>query len=377
MLKKKIIIASNTCWSVVNFRLNLIESLIKDGFDVIIVAEKDNTLNRLKETNIEFINLKFYNRNINPFIDLWTIVKIFLIFIRKKPDLFLGFTIKPNLYCSIICTILNINFINTITGMGDAFKYSKTVTFILHHLIKLFFKKSSCVFLQNKSDKKYFLDNNLVENKKITLVRGSGVDLAHFSNKNTYERIEEIKKNNFNFLFLGRIMWNKGFDDYCFVAKEIKAEYQNVCFNVLGFTSSDKAFVSRDEIEFHHNAGYINYLGSSDDVRPFLNDCDCLIYPTKYSEGVPKSILEAAAMEKVLIATDIKGCRDVIKNNYNGYLYKPNDLEQLKKLIIFVLKLDEKEKKRLQKFSRININKFSHNFVVRSYNKQINKLILK
>jgi glycosyltransferase involved in cell wall biosynthesis len=250
-----------------------------------------------------------------------------------NPDLILHYTIKPVLYGSMAAEKLGIPFINNITGLGTAFIKSNWITWLVKRLYRLSQKNANHVFFQNDDDREFFSREKLIpEGVPQEVIPGTGIDTDHFQISPYPE------KNPVIFLLIARMLWDKGVGEFVEAARQIKSAFSDVRFQLLGFLGvSNRTAISHQQIQVWEVQGIIEYLGETDDVRPFIVDADCIVLPS-YREGLPRTLLEAGSMGRPIIATDVTGCRDVVEHGVNGYLCRArdaNDLaEKMKDMII-------------------------------------------
>jgi len=366
-----IIIFSKSTWNVLNFRKNLIKEMIKNGWKVYVLATADIAKKNLKSIGCDIIPIEINNKKINPLTDLILFFKILRIYYLIKPSVACHFNIKPVIYGSMASRILKIPNINMITGLGTAFLSKSWINGVVKFLYYLSLKKTNSVFFQNEDDKNLFLKNNLVQLSSVYKTPGSGIDLNYFkttnypNNENTY------------FLLISRILWDKGIKEYVEAARYLKSKYNNISFNLLGpIEKESKSEISLSQINSWKNEGIVNYLGFVDDVRPYIIKSHCIVLPS-YREGTPKSLLEAAAMARPVIATNVVGCKEVVKDGQNGFLCKNKDFislaETMEKFIL--LSFDEKKKMGLMGRKKV-VKEFDERIVINNYIETIKKIII-
>lgn len=367
-MKKKVLLLGNHGFVIYNFRKELIQRLLRDGYEVYVSLPYDEKVDVMISWGCKFVETNVDRRGTNPATDLKLVGHYVKILKDIKPDVVLTYTIKPNLYGGIACRMLNVPCINNITGLGSGFSGNPALKFLLTNLYKVGLKKSKCVFFQNTEDMNTLLDNKIVKGS-YELIPGSGVNLKE------YEFVEFPAEDNLNFIFIGRIMKDKGIDQYLEAAKEVKTKYPMVNFNVIGFIEKSQAHYN-DLINQYDNEGYINYLGYQSDVRPFIQEASCLIQPSHGGEGLSNVLLETAATGRALIASDIAGCRETIDEGVNGYTFKEKSSESLVNKIEKFISLSYIEKTDMGKKSRKKIeNEFDRRIVIESYLKQIKKTL--
>jgi glycosyltransferase involved in cell wall biosynthesis len=358
----KIIVFSNTAWSLYNFRKGLIEALKKEGHQIFLLANKDSYEEKLKSLG-KFRNIKLKQKGKNPFNEIKSFILIFIYIYATKPDYILTFTIKPNIYGAIVARILNIPVVVNITGLGDVFSSSTFLRYILTKIIKISLKKAKKIFFQNSTDMRFFKRLG-INGKSVGLLPGSGINIKKYS----YHPLEF--KNIKQFLFVGRLLKNKGFYEYACAAELLKSKFDNIEFVAVGTLVED----NKKLIENILKKGIIQYHGQVDDVRPFLIKSDCVVLPSYYKEGTPRSLIEAAAIGRPIITTDRPGCRDmIIGEGINGFLCKSKDVYDLANQIQKIIEAPFEKLLEMGKSSRdLSVNKYNEIIVINEYMKVLN-----
>lgn len=364
-IMKKILILANDSGVLYNFRYELLERLNNNGYDVyfsVPQSELDVKVEAIKKLGLKYIYVPINRRGMNPIEDCKIIINYFKIIKKIKPDLVLTYTIKPNIYGSYIAKKFNIPVIINITGMGTSLITSKFKR-IMRIMYKTATKNAYKVFFQNTHNLSFFLENKMVNIDKAILIPGSGVNLNKFYPINKKEIYYKIK-----FLFIGRLMKEKGIDEYLKAAKEISEKYDNVKFQVLGSFEEEKY----KEIL---NNKTIEYLGVSNDVREYIKEVDCIVNPS-YHEGMSNVLLEGAAMGKPLIASNIPGCNEIIDDGINGFLFESMKANDLIQKIENFINLEEKDRVNMGNRSREKVEKeFDRNIVIDEYMKVISFIL--
>ena len=326
-MKQKIVISINSSWNIFNFRAGLIRALIDHGYEVIAIAPCDEYSHRLKELGCKYVPLSMDSNGTHPGRDLLLLVRYFNLLRRLKPDAFLGYTVKPNVYGSLAAHVLGIPVINNIAGLGSTFISNSYLTHIVRRLYKQALRKSVCVFFQNADDRALFVQAGLAREETAALLPGSGINLKNYPAQGP----ASLSNRPFRFLLVGRMLKDKGVEEFVAAARIVRERFPQISFQLLGFVDPANAnSIGMDRIEEWEQEGIVNYLGKTDDVRPFLAQADCVVLPS-YREGVPRSLLEAAAMARPIIATDVVGCRDAVDDAVNGLLCEvkePSDLAE-------------------------------------------------
>lgn len=361
---EKIVILSNELGIIYKFRFELLKKLIKYNKVYIVspVDKNDFYFSELKKLNLKILPFFFNRRNKNILEEVKIIIRYFKILSQINPDVVLTYTIKPNLYGGLVCRLLKIPYIITITGIGEALYKNNFLSKILFKLYKISSKKVKCIFFQNEDMYKLFLDKNIIAGN-FEIVNGSGVNFDKFS------FIEyPIIKEKINFIFIGRIMEVKGIDELLKVFKRLKKENKNVELTVLGRIEEEKY---RDLMEKYHKKKIINYEGKVINVSDYLKKSHCLIH-TGHSEGMSNVMLEAAATGLPLIASDIPGCREIIENDKNGYTFEVKNENDLYNKILNFINLSFEEKENMGKYSRKKVeNEFDRKIIINKYLKYI------
>lgn len=236
--------------------------------------------------------------------------------------------------------MLGIPVINNVAGLGRVFIDPGLITRITRNLYRISLRKSHKVFFQNEDDLSLFINSGLVDARVSERIPGSGVDTQRFA------PVSVIKKGErFSFLLVARMLWDKGVGEYVEAARHLKAKYSHVSWGLLGFLDiQNPSAISREQMQQWVDEGIVNYLGTTDTVSTFLSEADCVVLPSFYREGVPRSLLEAASMAKPIITTDSVGCREVVDNGITGFLVRPRDAQDLAEKMERMIKLTAEER---------------------------------
>lgn len=359
-MDKKIIIVSNSFWNIFNFRLNLALTL-KKKYKVILIAPFDQYTEKLKKLGFACYNVSIDRKSISIFKDIYIIFIYFKLFSKIRPSVILSFTIKPNIYASLVSYFLKIKIINNISGLGTTFIKKNLLTFIVIQLYKLTIKKSFKVFFQNIDDKNYFIENKITTKNNSLLIPGSGIDLEK------YKFIRPIINNEINFLYLGRLILDKGLFELFEVIKRIKPKYDNVQFTIIGnIDYSNNTYIRKEVIDYLLKEKLINYLNFQDDTINYISKCSCFILPS-YREGLSRSLLEAASIGRPMIASNVPGCKELVIDDYNGFLCNPRDVDDLEYKIIKFINLKQDQKIQFGINSRKIANNYDEKIVFKRY----------
>lgn len=361
----KIGFVDNSLWGQINFRGDLIEHLIKNGFEVVMISPKDTDLKIKNEA--KYYNLKIERKSKNIFSDLKLMIKLFKIYKKEKFDLIFHYTIKPNIYGTIAAKLNNQTSISIVPGLGYTFIKENLLTKVVKLMYWFSLKFSNEVWFLNEEDKEYFVSNKLISEKKAKILQGEGVDTNRF--KPTTKKTSEKTI----FLMVARVLWDKGFKEYVEAAEKIKSKYKNIEFQLLGMIDNDNpSAVSKETVEYYHNNNIINYLGETKVAEKIIDKCDCLILPSFYREGIPRTLMEGGAMEKPLITTNNVGCKEVVDDGVNGFLCEIKNSDDLADKIEKIILLSREDREKMGKASRKKIiNQFSNEIVFEKYESKI------
>ena len=360
----KVLISVNTAWNIANFRLGLVSALRAAGHEVVAVAPVDDSVDRIGQAGCRFVALPMDNKGTSPVRDAILTCRYFFLLRRERPDIFLGYTIKPNIYGSLAAHALGIPAINNISGLGTAFIKTGLLTRIVKALYRIALRKSAVVFFQNTDDRDLFAAGGLVRGDRARLLPGSGVDLARFQPA----PVENRDPGGLRFLLIARLLRDKGVMEFVEAARKVKAQAPDSRFQLLGFVDAqNRTAISRQEIDRWVGEGTVEYLGATDDVRPFISQADCVVLPS-YREGTPRTLLEAAAMARPLIATDVPGCREVVEDGRNGFLCRVRDADDLAAKVSAFVALPQTRRNEMGRESRSKVEReFDEKIVVARY----------
>jgi glycosyltransferase involved in cell wall biosynthesis len=313
----------NTAWNLVNFRAGLIKALVAAGYEVVTLAPSDKYANDLTPLGCRFVHVSMDNNGIHPGRDFLLFWRIFFLLRAEKPDVYLGYTIKPNVYGSLAAHALGIPVINNISGLGAVFIKGGWLNKLVNILYRVALSRSKKVFFQNDDDRQFFISRCLVPQGVTDLLPGSGIDLAKYS--------PALLPGNdpVRFLLIARMLWDKGVGEFVEAARLLRQRGVDADFCLLGFLDSQNpAAISRQQMSAWVAEGAVRYLGVSNNVKEEISQADCVVLPS-YREGTPRALLEAAAMARPIVTTDSVGCREVVDDGINGFLCKPKDSTDL------------------------------------------------
>ena len=370
-MNKSIVVSRNSAWSVLNFHSDLLHALAREGFNIHIIAEADGYEKKINSLGFQFHHIDLKSRNINPIKECIAFIRFLILLHRIKPIFFLAFTMRPNVFGSIACKLLGINYINNITGMGKAFNSKKNLPYIMSIFLRFSLSQSKFIFFQNSNDLATFYKLKIITDfSKAHILPGSGVNLKRFHKLQKSSKLES-----FNFTFIGRLVWQKGIEEFILSAKQTKRDLPNARFFVIGPLTHEPGEVPLEYLKEAEALGQIEYLGEFSDVTDAFKFTDCIVLPS-YNEGLPKVLIEAAACEVPIIASDIPGCNSVIMDGVDGFLFKAKNIEDLSvsmKKMYFLPEIERNEfKSRLSEKAK---NQFDVDIVIENYLNKISDYI--
>ncbi|MHC8523486.1 glycosyltransferase family 4 protein [Rossellomorea sp. H39__3] len=361
---KRIVILSNHHAYTYNFRKEIIQDLIEKNYKVYIVLPDGEKVNDLVKLGCEFINISLDRRGMNPFLDAILLKKYITILKMIKPEAVLSYTIKPNVYGGMACRLLKIPFFPNITGLGTAIENKGVFQSILVKMSKISYKNAQCIFFQNEENMTFFKNKGILKGSS-KLIPGSGVNTERF----TYLRYPNDEQ--INFLFISRIMKEKGIDQYLEAASIIKKKYNNTNFHILGFCEEKY----EEKLNEYQDRKIITYHGMQSDIIPFLRNSHCTIHPTYYPEGMSNVLLESASSGRPIITTDRSGCKEIVDDGINGFIVKQKNTQDLVRKIEKFLLLNNHERERMGINAREKIVKeFDRSIVVNAYMNELSEI---
>ncbi len=363
-MNSKIMISVNTAWNVYNFRAGLIRALTSHGHQVVAVAPEDEYARRLPRLGCRFIDMPMDNNGTHPGRDLALLLRYIRLLRAERPAVYLGYTVKPNVYGSLAAHLLGIPVINNIAGLGTVFIRRSLLTRLVRELYRLSLRRSQRVFFQNADDQSMFIKNGLVPADASDRLPGSGMDLNRFRPTPPLP----LEGRPFRFLLVARLLKDKGVEEFVEAARILKGRGLQTECQLLGFIDPHNAnAISAQQIGQWESAGLTRYLGKADDVRPYMADADCIVLPS-YREGVPRSLLEAAAMARPIVTTDTVGCRDIVQNGSNGLLCRVADATDLAAKMTDMLALDPARRLEMGRAGRLKVEaEFDERLVIQKY----------
>ena len=332
-----ILVSANSSFALTNYRLGLLKALQNAGYRVVAAVPDDDGAAKLVEEGVQVRPVRIAPHGTSVRGELQLLKRYIELLRELRPGAFLGFTIKPNIYGALAGRLTGVPVINNVTGLGLVFTRGGLLRHVVGSLYSLAFRGSYRIFFQNRESRDLFLELGFAREDQAQLLPGSGIDLQRFAPGTTRKAGARAP---FTFLLPSRLMWQKGVGEYCEAARWFRSNRPGVRFQLLGGIEPtwNKAGIPTEQVERWREEG-VEYLGSTGDVRPYFEAADCIVLPSYYPEGVPRALIEAAAMGKPVITTDTSGCRDVVDEGKTGFLCEPRSAEDLVRAMLRVLEL--------------------------------------
>jgi glycosyltransferase involved in cell wall biosynthesis len=320
----KVMLTVNAAWNVWNFRRPLVEALAGDGHVVTVLAPPDDAVPELERLGCRVRPLEMSVKGLNPLEDLRLQRRLGRIFREERPDAVLSYTIKNNIFGARAAKPAGVPFLPNVTGLGTAFLSGRLLQTLTEQLYRRSFADLPVVFFQNGDDRDLFLERRLVRSGQARLLPGSGIDLRHFAPAPMPAPGEPPV-----FLMIARLLRDKGVVEFVEAARRVRARHPRARFQLLGAVASEnRSAIDHTTLEGWVAEGVVEYLGTTADVRPAIAASTCVALPS-YREGAPRTLIEAAAMARPLIATDVPGCRAVVDRDQSGFLCEVRSAESL------------------------------------------------
>jgi glycosyltransferase involved in cell wall biosynthesis len=365
-----IALVCNTAWAIYTYRQGLLSALTASGARVTVIAPRDRTFEPLAALGCHCIDLPVTSKGTNPVDDLRTLLALFKHYRALKPDVVFHYTIKPNIYGSIAAKLAGVQSVAVTTGLGYVFIQHSRAAQVAKKLYRFAFRFPREVWFLNRDDQAAFVEGKLlVHPERARLLHGEGVDLEQFAFTPLREGAE------FRFVLIGRLLWDKGVGEYVEAARQLRERYPRARFQLLGPVGVDNpSAITRDEVAAWEREGVIEYLGEAHDVRPFIADADCVVLPS-YREGVPRTLMEASAMGRPIVATDVPGCREVVADGVNGLLCEVRNAASLAGSLARMLDMSDTERRAMAERGRQKVaTEFDERVVVETYKDLVRKI---
>lgn len=361
ILMKKILIFANSASGLYDFRNELILQLLQEGFAVHVSLPDEEKVPELAKEGCKVYHTPLDRRGINPIKDIILMRAYHKLLTMIKPDVVLTYTIKPNIYGALCCRLHRVPYIVNITGLGSVFENGGMVQKLVVFLYRLSLKKATCVFFQNQKNREVF-EQFRIHGKKARIVQGSGVNL----DKHCFEEYPS-KEKPVTFLYVGRIMREKGMDELFYAAKKLKQDYPDVVFELVGYYEEDY----KELTEQYEKEGIVHLVGYQSIIHPYYKNAWAVLMPS-YHEGMSNVILEASATGRPVLASNIPGCQEGFDDGVTGFGFSARDKEALLVTLRKFLMLPYEEKVQMGRNARSKMEqKFDRQQVVSAYMEEI------
>jgi glycosyltransferase involved in cell wall biosynthesis len=369
----RIAVVANTSWYLYNFRRNLMRALLEDGHEVVSIGGDGEYARRLRDEGHRHVDVKFNSDGTHPLEETSTVLQLRGALRRERADLVLSYTPKGNIYAALALRGTHAAQIMNVSGLGRAFVQAGSLGRLVSLLYRVTTGRAAWVFFQNDEDWGHFVDRGLVTREKSAVLPGSGVDLKRFDPAPMPAR----DGSTCTFLMVARLLWEKGVGEYVTAARLVRQTEHGARFQILGpIDESPRRGVPRNTLQAWVDEGIVEYLGETDDVRPFVRAADCIVLPS-YREGLPRSLLEAAATARPVIASDVPGCRVVVDEGSTGQLCPARDARQLARVLLEMVHVGPGERRRMGLSARAKMEReFDEQIVIDAYRERIAALAL-
>jgi len=347
----KIALFANTAWYLHNHRCSLARLLKEDGMEVTLLSPFDSYVENLVSQGLGWIEIPMQRGGMNVFSELRTVLHCIQVYRKLRPDLVHHFTVKPVFYGSLAARITGVPaVVNSITGLGYLFTHRSPRVKVIRTMLKPITKQAMAhpnqrVIFQHEADLTAYHAMGLVRLDHAVIIQSSGVDLVRFQVQGEPDGIPVI-------VMAARMLWDKGVGDLVEVARQITMGGMKVRFLLVGEPDpGNPSSIPVEQLQAWHREGVIEWLGHRDEMPDILAQCHIVVLPTRYGEGVPKILIEAGAMGKAVVASNLPGCREVIRHEWNGLLIPAGDTKALSEALLRLIQ-DPDERKRMGKHGR-------------------------
>jgi galacturonosyltransferase len=367
--KNLIALFTNNDDDVYCFRKELIEAMIEEGYQVLISCPYGEKFELMKDNDFSYDDPDIDRRGTNLISDIGLFFHYFCLLLKHRPKVILTYTAKPNVYCGMAAYLLKIPVISNVTGFGSVLQKGGLMQKFIMRLFRFSFRRSACVMFQNATNMKLAEETGMVKGDHM-LIPGSGVALSRYPVADYPDDESGV-----SFNYIGRILRDKGIDDYLASAKRIKEQYPDTQFHVLGFIEPTQSHYE-EILQTMQAEGTIHYHGSQKDVRPFIAASHATIHPSTYGEGMSNVLLESASSGRPIISTDNPGCMETFIDGESGLMYHGGNVDELCERIEEFIALSNEERKNMGMKGRQYIqDNFSREIVIDAYLNKIKQLI--
>ncbi|MBR5240246.1 MAG: glycosyltransferase family 4 protein [Clostridia bacterium] len=361
---KKILIFANLDMGLYNFRKELLETFLKKGYEVYISLPMGPRVKDMEAMGCKFIETPVDRRGMNPIADLKLFFKYRKILKQVKPDVVLTYTIKPNIYGGLACRMAKVPYLSNITGLGSAVHNGGVVAKILMMLYRRSAKFASCLFFQNSQNLEFFKEKKAIA-KNYVLLPGSGVNIKEY----TYEKYPS-EETNLSFLFIGRLMRDKGVGELVEAARNIRKDYPEITFDLVGFCEEEY----KETFDTLNEGNVVNALGQQQNVREFIKSHSATVLPS-YHEGTANVLLESASSGRPCIASNIPGCKEIIDDAVTGYVFEARSAAAVEEALRKFILLSHDERKQMGVLGRLKMEReYDRQIIIDHYLREIGKV---
>ncbi|MBR4669413.1 MAG: glycosyltransferase family 4 protein [Butyrivibrio sp.] len=365
---KKALILANSSSGLYDFRNELLLGLMDEDFEVVVSLPDDLKNKELNDEGCRTVHTDINRRGVNPVQDLGLLFSYIKLIKKEKPSVVITYTIKPNIYGGFACRLLGVPYVSTVTGLGTTFERGGVLLKLIVFMYKTALKKCRCLFFQNSHNKDVF-ESHGIKAKKHVVVNGSGVNLDKHKNEDYPGHADDVTR----FLYIGRIMKEKGTDEYLYAAKELHEKYgDRVSFAGIGYFDDEY----EEKVREAEKEGYFKMISYQPDIHPYIKESDAIVHPS-YHEGMSNVLMEASATGRPVIASDISGCREIVDKDKSGFLFAPRDKEALLHALDRFMGLSMDERKAMGEAARSYVEqKFDRSSIILTYIEEIKEIII-
>ncbi len=363
----KALILANSSSGLFDFRNELLTGLMEEGFEVVVSLPDDLKVKELTDEGCRVIHTDINRRGVNPMQDMALFGAYKRLLKSEKPDIVITYTIKPNIYGGFAARLLRIPYISTVTGLGSTFERGGVLLKLIVAMYKISLKGCRCLFFQNEYNKGLFEEYG-IRGKKAVVVNGSGVNLE----KHKFEEYPGHKDDVTRFLYIGRLMEEKGTRELLYAAKKAHDKYgDKVSFAAVGYSEED----FEDQVKEATDGGYFKTIPYQKDIHPYIREADAIVHPS-YHEGMSNVLMEAAATGRPVIASDINGCKEVVERDISGFLVNPRDGKALYEAIEKFMEVPLEKRADMGRAARKCVEqKFDRRSIILTYINEIKQII--
>jgi glycosyltransferase involved in cell wall biosynthesis len=363
---KKVAFIINVDWYFLLHWLDRVQAIRDSGYQVVIITRFSNPENfqRVKDAGFTCYEFKLTRKSVNPLLEARNIFRIYMLIKELSPEIVHAVTIKPVIYAGLVCRYLRIPFMGNITGLGSVFSSRSVFARLLKILVKRFYRlvfsnSNSLALFENGDDQNMFLQNRIITMESSVVISGAGIDLKKFSYDENHPHGTPVV------LFASRMIVDKGIYDFIEAIEYLKAQRIPVKAQVAGILDEDALnCVHESQLNQWHDQGIVEWLGQCEDMPKLFRSSNVVVLPTKYGEGIPRVLIEAAAVGRPIVATDVTGCREIVKNEYNGLLVPAGDVKKLSCAIKKVISNTRKQREYGRNGRELVLKKFTKEKII-------------